>query len=205
MGFEWTLIPDSNNLHRNVIFKGTDVPAMPFSAFDSDKPEELWQWLDQARASGSGSGSDVMAIPHNSNISDGLMFPKEHSWGKPIDQAHAETRMRNEPLVEVTQIKGTSETHPKLSPNDEWANFEILEEVLGGSRKSKINGGYVREAYLNGLKMESEQGFNPYQFGLIGASDSYNSSVPVEEDNYTGKVGHTDGTAKARLEPSARR
>lgn len=199
VGFEWTLIPDSKNLHRNVIFKGTNVPAIPFSAFDSDKPEELWQWLDQARA----SGSDVMAIPHNSNISDGLMFQLQDSWGNPIDRAYAEARLRNEPLVEITQIKGSSETHPVLSPNDEWADFEILEEVLGGSRKSKIHGGYVREAYLNGLKMESGQGFNPYQFGVIGASDSHNSSVPVEEDNYTGKVGHTDGTAKARLERSA--
>lgn len=199
VGFEWTLIPDSKNLHRNVIFRGTDVPDIPFSAFDSDKPEELWQWLDQARA----HGSDVMAIPHNSNISDGLMFQLEDSWGKPIDKSYAEARLRNEPVVEMTQIKGTSETHPMLSPNDEWANFEILEEVLGGSRKSAINGGYVREAYLNGLRMESEQGFNPYQFGLIGASDSHNSSVPVEEDNYTGKVGHTDGTAKARLAGSA--
>ena len=199
VGFEWTLIPDGKNLHRNVIFRGTDVPALPFSAFDSDKPEELWQWLDEARA----NGSDVLAIPHNSNISDGLMFQLVDSWGKPIDKAYADARMRNEPLVEITQIKGTSETHPGLSPNDEWANFEIMGELLGASVDGKINGSYVREAYLKGLKLAATDGFNPYQFGLIGASDSHNSSVPVEEDNYTGKIGHTDGTPEARLGGSA--
>lgn len=198
VGFEWTLIPDGKNLHRNVIFRGTDVPDLPFSAFDSDKPEELWQWLDNARA----TGSDVLAIPHNSNISDGLMFQLEDSWGKPIDKAYADARLRNEPLVEITQIKGTSDTHPLLSPNDEWANFEIMGEILGAERQGAVKGSYAREAYLNGIKMQAEQGFNPYQFGLVGASDSHNASVPVEEDNYTGKMGHTDGTPEARRKGS---
>lgn len=193
VAYEWTLIPNAQNLHRNIIFKGTEVPALPFSAFDSDKPEELWQWMEKIRQ----SGSDVLAIPHNSNVSDGLMFSLLDSWGKPIDQAYAKLRMRNEPIVEVSQIKGTSETHPILSPNDEWANFEILEELLGGERKGKINGSYVREAYLNGIKLEQEEGFNPFQFGMIAASDSHNSSVPVEEDNYSGKIG-TDATAEQR-------
>ncbi len=194
VAYEWTLIPDQQNLHRNIIFEGTDVPAVPFSAFDSDKPEELWQWLDETRA----NGSDVIAIPHNSNVSDGMMFRLEDSWGNALTQDYAEQRMRNEPIVEVSQIKGTSETHPILSPGDEWANFEILEELLGGVRTGKINGSYVREAYLNGLKFQQENGFNPYQFGLVAASDSHNSSVPVEEDNYTGKIG-IDATAEQRL------
>ncbi len=194
VAFEWTLIPNAQNLHRNVIFKGTDVPSLPFSAFDSDKPERLWQWLDQARE----KGSDVLAIPHNSNVSDGKMFELVDSWGKAFDAEYASTRMRNEPLVEVSQIKGTSETHPSLSPNDEWADFEILQELLGGSRTGKISGSYVREAYLNGIQLQQEKGFNPFQFGLIAASDSHNASVPVEENNYTGKIGNADGTAKAR-------
>ena len=193
VGYEWTLIPNAQNLHRNIIFKGTDVPALPFSAFDSDKPEELWQWMERARA----NGSDVLAIPHNSNLSDGTMFALTDSWGKPISKDYAEMRMRNEPLVEMSQIKGTSETHPALSPDDEWADFEILEELLGGQRIGKISGSYVREAYLNGLKFQSEKGFNPFQFGMLAASDSHNSSVPVDEDNYTGKIG-VDSTPELR-------
>tara|TARA_S200000501_G_scaffold344926_1_gene357134 strand:+ start:63906 stop:65816 length:1911 start_codon:yes stop_codon:yes gene_type:complete len=193
VGYEWTLIPNAQNLHRNIIFKGTDVPSLPFSAFNSDKPEELWQWMEQARA----NGSDVLAIPHNSNVSDGTMFALADSWGNPITQQYAELRMRNEPLVEMSQIKGTSETHPILSPNDEWADFEILEELLGGQRIGKISGSYVREAYLNGLALQQEKGFNPFQFGMMAASDSHNASVPVEEDNYTGKIG-VDATAESR-------
>tara|TARA_B100000767_G_scaffold258228_1_gene266741 strand:+ start:5995 stop:8013 length:2019 start_codon:yes stop_codon:yes gene_type:complete len=193
VGYEWTLIPNSQNLHRNIIFKGTDVPALPFSAFDSDKPEALWQWMEQARA----NGSDVLAIPHNSNVSDGTMFALNDSWGNPISEQYAKLRMRNEPLVEMSQIKGTSETHPSLSPNDEWADFEILQELLGGQRIGKISGSYVREAYLNGLALQQEKGFNPFQFGMLAASDSHNASVPVEEDNYTGKLG-VDATAESR-------
>lgn len=194
VAYEWTSIPNSQNMHRNVIFRGTDVPELPFSAFDSDKAEDLWAWLDEAR----GQGSDVLAIPHNSNVSDGMMFRKVDSFGNELNAEYAATRMRNEPLVEVTQIKGTSETHPVLSQNDEWADFEILQELLGGDREGKIPGSYVREAYLNGLQMEQDKGFNPYKFGLIGASDSHNSSTPVEEDNYTGKIGSADGTPELR-------
>jgi hypothetical protein len=195
VAYEWTSIPDAQNLHRNVIFRGTQVPELPFSAFDSDKPEDLWRWLDRARA----SGSDVLAIPHNSNLSDGRMFELQDSQGKALTAQYAAMRMRNEPLVEVTQIKGTSETHPILSPGDEWAGFEIMEELLGGEQgNGEIQGSYARQAYLNGLELQAGQGFNPYRFGLVGASDSHNSSVPVEEDNYTGKIGSADGTAEAR-------
>lgn len=195
VAYEWTSNPAVRNLHRNVIFRGTVVPELPFSALDSDKPEDLWRWLDEARA----NGSDVLAIPHNSNLSDGLMFDLKDSWGKPLDANYAETRMRNEPLVEISQIKGTSETHPVLSAGDEWADFELLEELLGGGRTGKMNGSYVREAYLNGIGLQASQGFNPYRFGLIAASDSHNASSPVEENNYTGKIGSADGTARARL------
>lgn len=195
VGYEWTSSPGGNNLHRNVIFRGTDVPDLPFSSLDSNKPEELWRWLDKARD----SGSDVLAIPHNSNLSDGLMFSRRDSWGKPLNADYAETRMRNEPLVEVSQIKGSSETHPVLSADDEWADFELLKELLGNRGIGKVNGSYVREAYLNGLQFQDSQGFNPYKFGLVAASDSHNSSFETEENNYTGKMGHLDGTAKSRL------
>ena len=195
VGYEWTSSPDAKNLHRNVIFRGREVPALPFSSFDSQNPEELWKWLDALRA----GGTSVMAIPHNSNVSDGIMFPLQDSWGRAIDRAYAQTRIRNEPLVEITQIKGSSETHPSLSPNDEWADFEILDTLLGGAREGRKPGSYARDAYLRGLRIRDELGVNPYQFGLIGASDSHNSSVPVEEHNYTGKIGTADGTAKARL------
>jgi hypothetical protein len=195
VAYEWTSIPNSQNMHRNVIFRGTDVPELPFSAFDSEKAEDLWKWLDKARS----EGSDVLAIPHNSNVSDGMMFRKVDSWGREFTAEYAAARMRNEPLVEVTQIKGTSETHPMLSQNDEWADFEIMQELLGTTAgDGKIQGSYVREAYLNGTEMQQEKGFNPYKFGLIGASDSHNSSSPVEEYNYTGKIGNADGTPELR-------
>ena len=128
-----------------------------------------------------------------------MMFRKVDSWGREFTAEYAAARMRNEPLVEVTQIKGTSETHPVLSQNDEWADFEIMQELLGTTAgDGKIQGSYVREAYLNGIEIQQEKGFNPYKFGLIGASDSHNSSSPVEEYNYTGKIGNADGTPELR-------
>jgi len=195
VGYEWTALPQNQNLHRNVIFAGTDVPAVPFSSVNSSNPEDLWAWMDSARR----SGSDVLAIPHNSNLSNGLMFPLQMWDGTPVDSNYASQRMRNEPLVEITQIKGTSETHPALSPNDEWANFEILDTLIAAhDTVGKTEGSYVRNAYLSGLVLESERGFNPYKFGLIGSSDGHNSTSPVDEDNYTGKMGAMDGTPELR-------
>lgn len=194
-GFEWTALPNGQNLHRNVIFRDSNVPGMPFSSLDSGNPEDLWDWLDAVRNDGSG----VLAIPHNSNISNGLMFASEKFDGSPIDAAYAEQRLRNEPLVEVTQIKGTSETHPALSPLDEWAGFELLETLIGRHDvASEPRGSYVRQAYQDGLRMATESGFNPYRFGLIGSSDGHNATSPVEERNYTGKLGRLDATAEAR-------
>ena len=195
VAFEWTASPDASNLHRNVLFRSNRVPPLPFSSFDSPRPEDLWAWLDEARE----RGIEGMAIPHNSNVSNGLMFPLEDSWGRPVDLAWAQQRIRNEPIVEMTQIKGTSETHPSLSPTDEWADFEILNTLLGGSGPSEPAGSYVRDAYLRGLRLEVELGSDPYRFGMIGATDSHNASVPAEEHNYTGKIGRADGTAEARL------
>lgn len=189
IGYEYTSSgPESQNLHRNVIYRGSQVPDTPFSRFDSLNPEDLWAWMDDQRA----GGREAVAIPHNSNGSDGWMFQTTNFAGDPIDAAYAEVRMRNEPLVENTQVKGTSDTHPLLSPNDEWADFEIMPLRVASSLPSRPQGSYVREAYLNGLLMEEENGFNPYRFGVIGSSDTHNAAGSFEEDNYWSKTGMTD-------------
>ena len=181
------------NLHRNVFFKG-DAPDRAFSTLDSTNPEDLWDWMDAKRA----EGYESIAIPHNPNVSDGLMFRLQTYNGDPLDATYAEQRMRNEPLVEVTQVKGTSETHPALSPNDEWADFEIYDRLLASYEVSKTEGSYVREAYRNGLKLQEEQGFDPFRFGLVAASDSHVVGGAYAENDYWSKVGIVDGTPMAR-------
>ncbi|MGI9327370.1 MAG: DUF3604 domain-containing protein [Pseudomonadales bacterium] len=184
---------ERENLHRNVVFRGA-APEMPFSSMDSANPEDLWDWLDEQRA----AGIEGLAIPHNSNGSDGLMFELTETDGSALTKGYAEQRMRNEPLVEITQVKGTSETHPLLSPNDEWANFELMEVKVATVIPSKPEGSYVREAYRNGLELEAKSGFNPYKFGLIGASDTHVGAGSFDEDNYWSKVGVVDGTPVLR-------
>lgn len=181
------------NLHRNVFFKGA-APERAFSTLDSTNPEDLWDWMDAKRA----EGYESIAIPHNPNVSDGLMFRLQTYNGDPLDAAYAEQRMRNEPLVEVTQVKGTSETHPALSPNDEWADFEIYDRLLASYEVSKTEGSYVREAYRNGLKLQEEEGFDPFRFGLVAASDSHVVGGAYAESDYWSKVGVVDGTPMAR-------
>ena len=189
IGYEYTTSgPEFQNLHRNVIFRGSAHPPEPFSRFDSVNPEDLWAWMDGLR----GQGTQVLAIPHNSNGSDGWMFQTTNMAGEPIDAAYAEQRMRNEPLVENTQVKGTSDTHPLLSPNDEWADFEIMPLRVASSLSSRPEGSYTREAYLNGLQMEELKGVNPYRFGVIGSSDTHNAAGSFEEDNYWSKTGVLD-------------
>ena len=182
------------NLHRNVFFLGSEVPERPFSRVESPNPEDLWAWMDDLRA----EGIDTIAIPHNPNGSNGRMFEMTTFGGKPLDGAYAETRMRNEPLVEVTQIKGTSDTHPFLSPDDEWADFEISPYRIARWALSNPAGSYVRDAYLRGLRLADNRGFNPYRFGLVGASDSHNAGATFDESNFSGKIGVFDGTPKAR-------
>ena len=189
IGYEYTTSgPEFQNLHRNVIFRGSNVPPQPFSRLDSLNPEDLWTWMDTNRA----NGMEAIAIPHNPNGSDGWMFADTDWAGEPMDADYAETRMRNEPLVENTQVKGTSDTHPLLSPNDEWANFELMELKVASDQPSRAPGSYVREAWLNGLAMEDRGGFNPYRFGVIGASDTHNAAGSFEEDNYWSKTGLMD-------------
>jgi hypothetical protein len=203
--YEWTSLgPDARqNLHRNLIFRTSDaVPEIPFSSFDSIKPEDLWNFMDDLRE----DGVDLFAIPHNSNYSDGLMFPLEDSYGNPIDKEYAEQRMRNEPLVEITQIKGTSETNPLLSDTDEFAGFEISDFLIAGEQtgnlRGQAKGSYVRDAYRSGLVIEEETGVNPYKFGITAATDTHNSGGPIEEDNYFGKLGLEDGTPEERVTKS---
>ncbi|MCY3964949.1 MAG: DUF3604 domain-containing protein [Acidobacteria bacterium] len=195
VGYEYTTSSDDRgNLHRNVIFRGSNVPPKPFASTDSRNPEDLWRWLDERRD----EGIEGLAIPHNSNGSNGHMFKLETVGGEPLDAAYADLRMRNEPLVEMTQVKGTSETHPLLSPNDEWADFEIFPYRIATTLYSEPKGSYVREAYVNGLVLQETQGFNPFRFGIVAATDTHNSGGTPEEDNFHGKVGVGDGTGQGR-------
>ncbi|NND67424.1 MAG: DUF3604 domain-containing protein [Halioglobus sp.] len=194
--FEYTSSTDERgNLHRNVIFKETDrLPAMPFSRFNSQNPEGLWQWMDDLRA----RGVESLAIPHNSNGSNGAMFQLTNWAGDPIDNAYAEQRMRNEPLVEITQVKGTSDTHPLLSKNDEWADFEIAPYRVATKLYSEPQGGYVRDAYLRGLSIAGGGVVNPYKFGLVAASDTHTGANSLSEETFFSKAGMLDGTAELR-------
>lgn len=196
--YEWTAMPQNQNMHRNVFFKDcANVPDAPFSAIDSDHPEDLWNWLDEQRK----AGNEALAISHNANLSNGIMFPIEvDSKGNPIDAAWARQRMTNEPLTEIKQVKGASETNPALSPNDEFANFEIMNYLIGLDNSfSKLHGSYIREAYQNGLAMQATRGYNPYKFGVVGAGDSHNTATSYAQSNFFGDHGRTDATPNARL------
>ena len=195
IGYEYTSVPDGRNLHRNVIFSGSAAPPLPFSSMESSNPEDLWKWMDGLRA----KGIESLAIPHNSNGSDGTMFARTSWDGKPIDKAYAQRRARNEPLAEITQVKGTSETHPSLSPNDEWADFEIMPTYIGSTKTVTVfDGGYVRRALEQGLQFEDSLGVNPFKLGFIGSSDTHNAAGSVREDDYHGKVGLQDATPALR-------
>ena len=195
IGYEYTSAGGNrDNLHRNVIFRGSEAPAIPFGRLDSINPEDLWTKMDDWRA----EGMDALAIPHNSNGSGGRMFETARFDGSPIDDAYSEQRMRNEPIVEITQVKGTSETHPALSPNDEWADFEIMPYKIATTILSEPSGSYVRQAYLRGLSIEEGGLKNPYRFGLIGSSDSHVAAGSFKEENYWSKVGILDAEAALR-------
>ena len=160
---------------------------IPFTSMDSDHPEDLWKWMDAQRK----AGNELLAISHNANLSDGIMFPLEvDSKNRPIDAAWAQERVNNEPLTEIHQLKGTSETTPVLSPNDEFADYELLNYLLGGvERTPKIHGSYIREAWQNGLAMQDSRGYNPYKMGVVGASDSHNTAAGYSQSDYFGGHG----------------
>jgi len=189
-GYEWSSMPDGNNLHRVVVFKddadktGTIVP---FSGLDSIDPEDLWAFLRRYEAD---TGGEALVIPHNSNVSNGLMFATTMD-GRSLDPAYARERMHFEKIVEVTQVKGDSEAHPKLSPDDEFADFETWDRgniMLSAAKEDHmLRFEYARSALKLGLELEREMGANPYQFGMIGATDNHTSMSTAREDNFFGK------------------
>ena len=198
IGYEFTTSTDieGGNLHRNVIFNSSRASIRPWTRIDSINPEDLWTWQDRLRE----KGVDTIAMPHNSNGSNGQMFEMETFKGNAIDIEYAKKRMRNEPIVEITQVKGTSETHPLLSPDDDWADFEIMDTRVGSipPTYSKPSGSYVREAYLNGLTLDFTRQGNPYKFGLIGSTDTHVAASSLDESNYWSKVGLLDGDSQNR-------
>jgi len=191
IGFEWTSMPAGNNLHRVVIFRdGARLAGqvLPFSSFDSEDPEDLWRYMAAYEAR---TGGAVLAIPHNGNLSNGEMFVPSDFAGKPIDREYAVTRRRWEPLYEVTQIKGDGETHPSLSPNDAYADFETWDHGNLTStvpkREDMLKYEYARSALGIGLVLGERTGANPYQFGMIGSTDAHTGFAAVAEDNFWGK------------------
>jgi hypothetical protein len=199
--YEYTSQFNNRNLHRNIFFRDSKhVPEMPYSSLDSWHPEDLWKWMDTQRK----AGNELLAISHNANLSDGWMYPIDvDSFGRPIDAAWAASRDRNERLVEIKQIKGQSETHPLLSPNDEFASYEISTILLGlpptVGRVDRIQGSFGRQALKDGITMQDVRGYNPYKFGMAAASDSHNTGSPYRQDNFYGGHAEIDGTVERRM------
>lgn len=198
-GFEWSSSPSGNNLHRVVIFRGgaaNTSRTIPYSLFDGDDPEDLWKYMSNYEET---VGGQVLAIPHNGNLSNGLMFSDKNLSGKRIDQQYAETRMRWEPLIEIAQMKGDGETHPLLSTEDEFADFETwdVSNIDGSSAKEDwmLQFEYARSALNLGLKLGDKLGTNPYKFGLSAASDTHTGLATTREENYFGKYMHTEPSA----------
>ena len=196
IGYEWTSSEGGNNLHRNVLYRDDAEMAatlLPYTAAESGNPEDLWRWLAKYESQ---SGGQVLAIGHNGNISNGIMFPAINpETGEPISKSYVETRARWEPLYEVTQIKGDSETHPLLSTNDEFADYETWDRGnFAGVPKTDdmLEFEYAREALKRGISLEKEHGANPYQFGMIGSTDSHTGLATGDEDNFFGKMSYME-------------
>jgi hypothetical protein len=205
IGYEWTSTEGGNNLHRNVLYRDDRSVArrlLPFTAAESFNPEDLWKWMDRYEDE---TGGRVLAIAHNGNLSNGLMFPEINpKTGEPLTRAYVEARNRWEPLYEVTQMKGDGETHPLLSPNDELADYGIWDKGnLGPVPKEDwmLQYEYAREALKNGLAWEAELGTNPYKFGLVGSTDSHTSLSTAEEENFFGKAVHKEPSAHRMEKP----
>ena len=195
IGFEWTSLVNGANMHRNVIFRDNGDRAsqvIPFTIMPpgSPNPVDLWRWMEDYEKK---TGGNVLAIPHNGNLSNGIMFPVEKAYtGKAIDHAYAEQRAKWERLYEVTQTKGDAETHPYLSPNDEFADFETWDkgnlDASAAKTKEMLEFEYARSALKNGLKLEEKLGVNPYKFGLVGSTDMHTGLSAAEEENFFGKT-----------------
>ena len=190
-GFEWTSNLESNNLHRVVVFRDDSDEVrdlVPFSNYDSSDPEDLWAWMQSYQDR---TGGRVLAIPHNGNLSNGLMFDDKTFDGKPLSREYAERRAFWEPLYEVTQIKGDGETHHALSPNDEFSNYWRWDKgnfAYYGKKPNMLPREYARQALMRGLKYEAELGANPFKFGMIGSTDSHTSLATSREENNFGKA-----------------
>lgn len=212
IGYEWTSNTGGNNLHRNVIFRDNGELArqvVPYTVLPpgSDNPRDLWKWM---AAYEDKTGGDVLAIAHNGNLSNGRMFPMiEPGTDKPIDREYAETRAKWERLYEATQIKGDGETHPFLSPNDEFANFERWDkgnlDLTEAKTPAMLEFEYARSALKNGLKLEQELGVNPYKFGMVGSTDAHTGLAAVEEDNFFGKTSSSEPSADRTSHPFVKR
>ncbi|WP_415721520.1 DUF3604 domain-containing protein [Photobacterium ganghwense] len=200
IGYEWTSnYGGGNNLHRNIVYRDGKALAdqvRPLTTFDTEIPNQLWDWMQGYEEK---TGGQVLAVPHNGNLSNGLMFSTETPDGKPIDAKWAEARARWEPLYEVTQSKGTSEQHPSLAPADEFANFEIWDKGnlnVVPKEPGMIEREYAREALKNGLKLEEEFGTNPFKFGLVGSTDDHTGISSAEENNFFGKFPASEPSAE---------
>ena len=210
IGYEWTSNTGGNNLHRNVIFRdGADKASqvVPFTVLPpgSDNPRDLWKWLQKYEDK---TGGEVLAIAHNGNLSNGIMFPIVESFtGKEIDREYAEQRARWEVLYETTQIKGDGETHPFLSPNDEFANFERWDkgnlDLTVAKKPEMLEFEYTRSALKNGLKLEAKLGVNPYKFGLVGSTDAHTGLATADDDNFWGKVATSEPSPVRAIHPFA--
>lgn len=200
IGYEWTTMPGGDNLHRVVMFADDASKAsqvIPFSAFDSEDPADLWNYLQAYEEK---TGGRVLAIPHNGNVSNGQMFALTDRSGQPLTRAYAETRSRWEPVAEITQIKGDGETHPKLSPDDEFADFERWDKgnltATAVKTDAMLPFEYARSALKLGLQQEAKLGVNPFKFGMIGSTDAHTSLSAVEENNFWGKFSLFEPSAK---------
>ena len=194
--YEWSSAPKGANLHRNLFFRDTNVPAKVMSSLDIPREDGLWKWMDELEK----QGMRVLAIPHNSNASKGMMFAPVDGSGQPIDRAYAEERSRHEPLIEMMQVKGNSEVHRTFWANDEFANFENADSVQDNNGRKFVRMNFVRAALVQGLADQQRLGVNPYKYGFVGGTDNHNGTPGnTAEDNFmAGSHGPSDGTVEMR-------
>jgi hypothetical protein len=197
IAFEWTSIPNGRNMHRNVFFRNDTGPKAPYSSFDSFLPEDLWTYQEVQR----NEGNENFAIPHNGNVSDGWMYSPNKFLAGPMDARYAKRQALNEPLTEIIQTKGSSDTHPALSPNDEFASFEIFPNLINVGQPSQIRYGFIRQGLVEGMILEDKLGSNPYKMGIVAGADSHSGYSNNEEFGFHGSHGALEDTPKKRLNP----
>jgi len=209
IGFEWTSLVQGNNLHRNVIFRdgadkaGQTVPYTTQAPIGSTDPLDLYKWMENYEAN---TGGSLLALAHNGNLSNGLMFPVDAQYtGRKLDRNYVEQRAKWEPMYEATQIKGDGEAHPLLSPDDAFADYETWDagnlDLSAAKTKEMLQYEYAREALKNGLLLEARLGTNPYKFGIVGSTDSHTALATAEEDNFFGKHSGTEPSPERMQHP----